>query len=570
MAASAAGQQRFLAGLDKRSLIPWLWLGLLLWISLFQGLGSMELLDETEPMFVESARQMYVSGDWLTPMFNGAPRFDKPPLVYWLMAGSFKLFGPQVWAAKWVCATAASLLVIGLFNLLRWLRRQGAAIASATPFLGAAIATLNLQMWFFGRLGYSDMLLNLCIGGSLLSFFRAYAQPGNPAVQRGWYRLMFALWGCGLLTKGPVAVLLPGLTIGLLLLLMGQLRSTRREMPWRSGLLITGAIALPWYVLMLQQHGWEFINAFFGFHNVKRFTQVVNQHSGPWYYHFLILLPGLLPWSMALPAAIVQAIRRPWRQVARRDQLSHLALIWFVVVMGFFTIASTKYLTYSLPALPAAALLITLWWNDAMQRSAWGLTVTNWLSLAGFAILGALAWLCPAWLNRDATMPNLGQAITAAGLPGVGLGLWAIGLLLGLLYVRHGGFWRVKIVTAAAFILLFVTPTFGVVDQVRQLPLRQMAIAIPAIQQPDEPIAMAIGTFGKPSVLFYSQRSMALMRSGQEVPGYLAALQQQPTPPRSVLLVATEKSLAKTGLATTDYSVLRSIGIYRLVRIGTP
>jgi 4-amino-4-deoxy-L-arabinose transferase-like glycosyltransferase len=561
-------QPRGLAHLPGRSPIAWLWLGLLLWIGFFQGLGGMALLDETEPMFIESARQMYATGDWLTPMFNGAPRFDKPPLIYWLMASSFKLFGPQVWAAKVVCATMASLLVVGLFQLLRWLRRQGGAIAPPTPFLGAAIAALNLQMWFFGRLGYADMLLNLCIGGSLLSFFRAYAQPDAPIQQRWWYRLMFALWGLGLLTKGPVAVVLPGFTLGLLLVLMGQLRSTLREIPWKSGLLITSAIALPWYGLMLQRHGWDFINAFFGFHNVQRFTQVVNQHSGPWYYHFLILLPGLLPWSVALPAAIVQALRRPWRKVARHDQLSHLALIWFIVVMGFFTIASTKYLTYSLPALPAAALLITLWWNDAMQRSTWGLKATNWLSLLIFALLGTAAWLCPTWLNRDATMPNLGQAIARAGLPGIGLGLWAVGIILGLLYVRNAGFWRVKIITAAAFILLFVTPTFSVVDQVRQLPLRQIAQAIPAVQQANEPIAMAIGTFGKPSVLFYSQRSVALMRGGQEVPGYLAGLRQQVTPPRSVLLIATAKSLGQTGLAKTDYEVLRAIGIYRLVRIG--
>jgi 4-amino-4-deoxy-L-arabinose transferase-like glycosyltransferase len=544
-----------------------IWLGLVVWIGFFQGLGQMELLDETEPMFVEAARQMQLSGDWLTPMFNGAPRFDKPPLVYWLMTIGFHLLGPQAWVAKLASALPATSIVIMLFALLRWVQRQTPTLKPVIPYLVAAIAALNLQMWFFGRMGYADMLLNLCVSGSLISFFVGYSQPENAKAQRFWYRLMFAAGGAGLLTKGPIAAILPGLIIGIFLILGGQGRVIWREIPWVSGLLLMGAIAVPWYWQIIQTHGAAFTDAFFGFHNMQRFTRVVNQHSGPWYYHFLILLPGLLPWSVALPAAIGQTFRRPFRTAPRVEQLGQFSLIWFAVVMGFFTIASTKYVTYSLPAVPAAAIVIALWWNDAIRRQAWGLRLTNYGTIASFAILGIASWYAPNWLNDDPTMPDLGAAFVRSGLPIIGAGLWAIGLLLGILYIHQAAFWRVKVLVAAAFILLFVTPSFGVVDQVRQLPLRQVAAVIRAEHRPQEAIAMATGSFGKPSVLFYSQHNLALMRDAEEIEPYIRSLAQRSPPPTTLLLITTDAIRQAASFPAVPAEVITEIGIYRLLRL---
>ncbi len=548
------------------------WLGLLVWIGFFQGLGAMELLDETEPMFVEAARQMQLSGDWLTPMFNGAPRFDKPPLVYWLMTIGFHLLGPQAGVAKLASALPATSIVVMLFALLRWVQRQTPTVKPVIPYLVAAIAALNLQMWFFGRMGYADMLLNLCVSGSLISFFVGYSQPEQSTTQRRWYWLMFAAVGAGLLTKGPIAAVLPGLIIGLFLLLGGQGRVIWREIPWVSGLLLMGAIAVPWYWQIIQTHGAAFTDAFFGFHNVQRFSRVVNQHGGPWYYHFVILLPGLLPWSVALPSAIVQTVRRPFRTAPRVEQLGQFSLIWFAVVMGFFTIASTKYVTYSLPAVPAAAIVIALWWNDAMRRQAWGLRLTNYGTIASFAILSIASGYAPRWLNDDPAMPDLGGAFSRSGLPAIGAALWAIGLLLGLLYVHQSAFWRVKVITAAAFILLFVTPSFGVVDQVRQLPLRQVAAVIRAEHRPEEPIAMATGSFGKPSVLFYSQQNLALMRDAAEISPYIRSLAQRSPPPATLLLITTDAVRQATSFPAVPAEVITEIGIYQLLRlpIGPP
>src|SRR6476646_6087181 len=95
------------------------WLLLIGWIAFFWHLGSIGLIDETEPLFVEAARQMTVTGDWITPFFNEVPRFDKPPLIYWLMAIAFKTFGVNEWAARLPSALSGLGLSCFCFYTLR-------------------------------------------------------------------------------------------------------------------------------------------------------------------------------------------------------------------------------------------------------------------------------------------------------------------------------------------------------------------------------------------------------------------------------------------------------------------
>jgi 4-amino-4-deoxy-L-arabinose transferase-like glycosyltransferase len=549
-------------------ILPWIWVGLLCWIAFWHRLGDTGLLDEVEPLFVETARQMFVTGDWLTPMFNGAPRFDKPPLIYWLMGGSFGLFGVNEWAARLPVAVCGSAIVGAVFYLLHWLRRNQLTenLQYFAPYLGSAIVALNVQMVFFGRTGYSDMLLNACFAGSLIAFFLGYCQPETPVRQRLCYLLFFALMGLGVLTKGPVGAVLPGAIVFIFLLVTQNLGQMRWELPWKFGPLLWGAIAVPWYVLITLQQGDGFIKTFFGFHNVQRVTEVVNQHGGPWYYHFLVLLPGMLPWSIALPGAIWSALKQA-KAKQRTEQLGLFALIWFIVVMGVFSIVATKYITYSLPAVPAAAILIALFWNQQREAKAGlGLRLLNYGTVGLFAVLAIGSWFYPNYLNDDTSMPNLGMAMVDAGLPWFGTILWGIGLLLGVLYLGSAAFWRVKILTSAAFILLFVTPAFAVLDQVRQLPLRQIAQGVWQEQQPNEPVAMGLKFFGKPSVVFYSQRPIALMNRSAHIRPYLDQLNREGV--RSVLMVTTENALAEGGIQVSEYVLLRQVGIYQLIRVG--
>jgi 4-amino-4-deoxy-L-arabinose transferase-like glycosyltransferase len=548
------------------------WIALLSWIAWFNGLGNTGLLDETEPLFVEAARQMYLQGDWITPSFNGAPRFDKPPLIYWLMALGFQVFGVSEGAARLPCALAGTGLAAFLFYVVAWLGRtkRWSGAAGVLPYLISAIVTLNLQMVFFGRIGYSDMLLNTCFGSALLAFFLGYCQPERPERQRGWYLACFVLMGLAVLTKGPVGIVLPALVILLFLVLTGHLRAVGRELPWRWGSLVFLLTALPWYGLVTLANGWAFIQTFFGFHNLERFTQVVNQHSGPWYYHIAILAVGMFPWSIALPAAIAAILtQRPPRE-DRPQHLGILALAWLVVVLGAFTIASTKYITYSLPAVPAAAILVGLWWHRQHpgRQPGWGLLVTAWATVIAYMGLAIAAWYCPNWLNQDPAMPNLGHVLQAAGLPWLGAAIGsggAIGALWCLLQRQSWNLWRVNLLVMAALILVFITPAFAVVDGVRQQPLRVIATAVQEQRQPDETVMMAVNFFEKPSLVFYTGQRVEFVTRMTRLQTALETIRQQGQ--SSVLLVTTADSLREAGFDPTAYPVLHQAGIYQLVRL---
>jgi 4-amino-4-deoxy-L-arabinose transferase-like glycosyltransferase len=577
--------KQVLQGRQSSTIAPLLavvWIALLSWLVFWNRLGSVGLLDETEPLFAEAARQMTVTGNWITPYFNEVTRFDKPPLIYWLMAIGYETIGVNEWAARLPSALSGTLLTAFCFYVLKFLANKTAPASKLKtqnsklktlllPCLGSAIFALNLQSLFFGRLGYSDMLLSVCFGGSLFAFFLGYCQPENRQVQIRYYLAFYGLMALAVLTKGPVGVVLPSAIVLIFLVCVGKLREGLREIKLLPGTLIFLGLSLPWYGLAYLQNGQAFVDSFFGVHNVERFTSVVNQHSGSWYFHILIVLGGFFPWSIYLPAAIVHVFKqRPWQQ-ERSQHLGLFALVWFGVVLGFFTIAVTKYITYTLPLVPAAALLVALWWGDQMQPDtprSWGLKLSVYLSLALGVTLAAVAFYSPNWLNDDPSMPTLGWRAWQARLPQVGLLIWLSGAIAGtFLLIRRQikWFWSVNLVTYAVFILLFVTPAIDVVDAERQRPLREIAEAVIQVRQAGEPIVMATNSFEKPSLVFYTRQPIIFINRARRIPSYLEQVRQQGTL-RSLLMVTTTSTLQEAEIPPQTYQRLKQAGIYQVVR----
>lgn len=394
-------------------LLSILWLCAIAWVAFVWNLGNIGLVDETEPLFAEAARQMTVTGDFITPYFNGDTRFDKPPLVYWLMAIAYRAIGVNEWAVRLPSALSAiALTYLGFYTLSKSEERSqpsptpevtpplpprgekkreeetenynsnftspGIPIFFSTPWIGAALIALNPQTIAWGRTGVSDMLLVGCMCSALLAFFLGYTleeqreQAGFSTVSHSrfpnkWYLTFYVLIALAILTKGPVGIVIPGLIIGCFGLYLGNFGQLWREMRPLSGISIVLAIALPWYILVILANGQTYIDSFFGYHNFQRFTGVVNKHSAPWYFYFFVVLLGFAPWSIYLPVAIARTRfwqRTYWRRQPRSAQLSLFALFWFACIFGFFTIAVTKLPSYVLPLLPAAAILVALLGGD--------------------------------------------------------------------------------------------------------------------------------------------------------------------------------------------------------------
>ncbi|WP_261205154.1 ArnT family glycosyltransferase [Laspinema sp. D2d] len=582
------------------------------WIAFLWKLGSVGLVDETEPLFAEAARQMVVTGDWITPYFNQETRFDKPPLIYWLMAIAYQIFGVNEWAVRLPSALSAIALMGFVFFTLLYFTIPTSAISSEIQEpeptrniprkawfcagLGGAIAALNFQTIAWGRIGVSDMLLSACMGSALLAFFWGYASskpflnsdnqfknslPSPLLNAEVWYIIFYGFIALAILAKGPVGIVLPGLIIGTFALYLGKVKELWREMkPWR-GILIILTIALPWYILVILANGQTYIDTFFGYHNFERFTQVVNNHSEAWYFYFLVLLTGFSPWSIYLPIAITRLRfwkRSRWQNQPRANHLGLFALFWLIGIFIFFTVAVTKLPSYILPALPAAALLVALFWSDESFKSnregkPEGFSLFAAVSISGnlilFLLMATALLYVPRILDLDPAMPEFPKILTNSGLIERGALILIVNALIGVILVLKRQ-WRwmmsVNIVGFVAFFMLAVMPVYFIFDSERQLPVRQLAEIISQVKQPEQQVVMV--AFEKPSLVFYSHQSIKFFRRSNNAREYLQELAVKNPNVLPFLVLGYPDKIKGLEIPNPDaYQVIAKRGNYWLVEM---
>ena len=318
------------------------------------GASGFDLLTDDEIRYAEAGRRMIESGDWILPEYNGYPRYQKPILFYWLQALSQLVFGSNAWAARLPAALAA----VGVVMLTA---RLGAALWGLRAGIWAGLAlALSVEMVLLARMAMTDVVLLLFLQGALTCF--CLAQIGqSPRVERRLYRWMYLFSALGVLTKGPIAVVLPGAVIIPWLAARRELWQKLRQMrPW-EGFIILVAVAGPWYYWVdWHTHG-SFTRHFFFEENLGRFTAVVNEHHQPAVFYWLLLVPMTFPWTGFLPGAIRDVTNAPWRAASFSDVARWFFLLQIVVVLGLFSFSQTKVWTYILPLFPALGLLTGRW-----------------------------------------------------------------------------------------------------------------------------------------------------------------------------------------------------------------
>jgi 4-amino-4-deoxy-L-arabinose transferase-like glycosyltransferase len=385
---------------------------------------------------------MLQRGDWVTPYFNGAPRFDKPILFYWLLLGSYAVFGVTEFAVRfWSALSGVGLVVLTAWAARRWFGPP------ADRWAGVSLATCLLTA-LLARAAVTDMLLTLFLTGSILA--GAAALAGSPGSGR---RFATAAWGAAalaVLVKGPIGLLIPGVTFALALAVHRELRSgLRRLLPWQGPALFL-LLALPWYLLVLQANGWAFIEGFVIKHHLIRYTGVVSSHAGPFWFYIPVLLVGFFPWSGYLPTACwrVWGILRGRAGAGESGRFATVCAIWAGVVVALFSFAGTKLPSYVFPAFPALALLVG---GLGISRPAaeWVGEPPSWIVRLGEGTIGAIGFLLasglaavPLYFDRLAPLARgVLDGVPAPVGPAVGLaGLLAAGSLLGLLAGRFRPF----------------------------------------------------------------------------------------------------------------------------------
>jgi 4-amino-4-deoxy-L-arabinose transferase-like glycosyltransferase len=348
-----------------------LWLIVLPGVLLYPCL-SFELFEPDESRYAQIPREMLQRSDWVVPYLQGEPYLDKPPLTYWMIMVSYQLFGVSEAAARLVPALAIHLTILLAYLFgRRW-------IGESAAFRGALVLTLAPAFLGMGRLLILDGVLTLWTSIALFAGFEAIR---GPTFGRGWWRL--ASFGCalGVLTKGPIAIilLLPPL------LAHCWLSGTGLRLDRRAWLTLTGIVLLlnlPWYVAASLRQP-DFAYHFLWEHNIVRFIAPFDHPQSVWYYVPVVLL-GLFPASLLLVSFVRFLLSGNEQEAAARTpEMGYLLLAagWCLL---FFTLSGCKLPTYILPAFPPMALAL----GSFLASSGW--RASRWpmrLAATSFALL---------------------------------------------------------------------------------------------------------------------------------------------------------------------------------------
>ncbi|MGQ0667466.1 MAG: ArnT family glycosyltransferase [Nitrospiraceae bacterium] len=505
----------------------------------FLGLGDMGLTDRDEGRNAEAGREMFASGDLLTPTFNGELRVAKPVFVYWLMTLSYHVFGVSEFAARVPSALFGVALILMQYLFLSRLRGQAAGL------FGALMLLLNTEMLALGRMAITDSVLIFFTTLSLYGFWLGLHGTG---ARRHWMWGFYVGMALATLTKGPVGFAVP-LTAAFLYLTAAR----RWAIFWQQGLPIAGTLlfvllAGPWYAAMFLIHG-DAYSSQAKVHTVGRFLSPMEGHGGGVWFYIPVLLLGFFPWSLLLPVAIQRAYRS-WKEsrkttgtsavsldsrdaAASSSELEWFAALWVVGVFVFFTLSSTRLPHYIGPLFPAAALLAASYWSQALtdpstrgiRGSIHAMTGVGYLLAIGFASVPTVYGKFSGKMVKEfplAVQFDLGSGpYLAAALLLVGMGLVSY---FGLSEERRAAaFGAAGGVVATVFLLVILTVIPGI-NRYAIAPPQELAYAAGLNLAPADQL-IAYGST-RPSMAFYARRKLLFISSG-EVDRLRAALAHQ-------------------------------------------
>lgn len=313
------------------------------------GNGAIPVSDPVEVNYALTAKEMLLSGDYISPRIYGEAWFDKPVFFYWELIAAFKIFGITDYAARFFPAIMSllSLFLIYIFSGIIYGKKVG--------IYSVVILGTSLIFWCISKLIITDSTLFFFMNATLVCFYLAYRE-NKPKLY--WLAYVFA--GLSVLTKGPIGLLIPGAIIILFLLWEKNLKAFL-SIKLFSGIIIFLFVAAPWYIAMANIHGSAFTDTFLGVHNYLRATVSEHPKWNVWYYYTGIFFLGIFPWSFAP----IVAIYNRWKTknfVFTTDQ--KFLLVWAIFIPAFFQCMATKYPTYSFPAFFPLAILIALLLKD--------------------------------------------------------------------------------------------------------------------------------------------------------------------------------------------------------------
>ncbi len=317
-------------------------------------LGVRPLSNPDEGRYTEIPREMAATGDFVTPRLNGVKYFEKPPLVYWLSALTFREFGVNEFTTR---------LWGGIFSMLGVLLTYiaGRAIYGRAAGIAAAVVLATTLIYYaLSQIILLDMAVAVTMSGALFAFILAMREPRGRR-RFGLFMVFYMFMALATLSKGLIGFALPGAVIFLWVLLLNRWRALWPFYPFVGTILLL-AIAAPWHILAAQanhsdikEH--DFAWFYFIHEHWLRFTTRIHGRYHPWWFFLPIFLVGLFPWIFFTAQAWRDSFSDGWKARKKYPE-AWFFLIWTVFIVAFFSKSQSKLIPYILPVFPAVAVLI--------------------------------------------------------------------------------------------------------------------------------------------------------------------------------------------------------------------
>jgi len=343
---------------DNKSIYIWYCAAILVaTFSFYYGLGNYPLLNNNEGLYSTIGKYMLEKHDFIIPHLNCLPYLEKPPLLYWLLAISFKSLGFTAFAARFVTATSALLICVTILAFGHYLQKQKIAILTTIMFASSVFISVIARMVFF------DMLLTLFVTIALLALF-SWQKKSN----KNCLRIAYCALAFGVLTKGLIALVIVCGAFGIYLLLTKNWHLIKKLFD-PIAILLFLLIALPWHIAAsIQDH--NFFSHYIINEQFLRFLNLREPHdyyTGSFFYYLPRILIYILPWSLLLPLLVRKKCPKENRE------LQIFLWCWIIVPLLFFSISVAKANYYMIVSMPALLMLLSLRFVELIEENRYKL-----------------------------------------------------------------------------------------------------------------------------------------------------------------------------------------------------
>jgi 4-amino-4-deoxy-L-arabinose transferase-like glycosyltransferase len=473
-----------------------LWLTIAFGALFFVAIGNRPLANPDEARYAEIPREMIATGDWVMPRLNDTLYFEKPPLVYWLVALCREAFGAHDWTMR---LTPALFSLGGVFLTYATAR---AVYGRMAGLLSAIVLGTSLLYFGLGQILLLDSVVSVLMTATLFCFWLGVREPVG--MRRRWFFYgLYAAAALATLAKGLIGFLVPGAVMFLWLLVFNQ---WRRLLPMYlpTGLVLFLLIAAPWHILAAQRHP-EWAQFYFVHEHWERFTTTAHSRYEPWWFFIPVVLVGLFPWIGFLPGAMREALAGGWARRKENADAWFLAT-WVAFVFLFFSKSQSKLIPYILPVFPPLAVLIGAW---LARRIKEGNAARARIGMGIFSFCcGLLAVALLAVVFKSNVISDAEQA---AALRPYAIALAAILLLGGI-----AAPWAAKVRSVTAGLTTLVATALGfsfvvvaAAPDLQRASTKELALAARARMKPEDRVFHYWAFFH--DFVYYSERTVGLV-----------------------------------------------------------